>query len=471
MQRVVHDIVLDLQNTRQAKPIMLKKGETGARRIAVRLVSGAVPYNAGAGVSAQLYAKKPDGTTLYNAASVEGSTVWIDLTSQITATAGTVRCALSLVDADENLLHSPEFSLTVEDCVYDGEAVESEDEFTALTTALAGVTALQSVWTNAAASAQDGETANAAVTVGEDGVSFQFTIPKGDKGDAGVSLTVGTTTTGEAGSDASVVNTGTASDPVLCFTLPRGAQGETGAQGQQGVQGATGPQGAQGVQGEKGDPGDVSTVNGVSPNAQGNVTLTPGDIGAAHADVFSRNGSDALTGKGIDVRPFADGGISIGFGTEAPDYANGVAFGGMLGSILRSEIQAISYSSFAAYASPIQQQARNNIGAQATLYTETASAAVVSAKANAALPLKRYGKVVTMSLSGVALSAAVASGVQVWTVPANWRPDAVTCAAVTLSNGQTACVRVDTAGAVSLTGASSFASGVTITGQVVWILA
>ena len=87
---------------------------------------------------------------------------------------------------------------------------------------------------------------------------------KGDKGDTGATgatgpagedgaaatVTVGTTTTGEPGTDASVTNSGTSSAAVLNFTIPRGAKGETGATG------ATGPQGPKGDKGDKGDTGE-----------------------------------------------------------------------------------------------------------------------------------------------------------------------------------------------------------------------
>lgn len=53
---------------------------------------------------------------------------------------------------------------------------------------------------------------------------------KGDKGDTGNAATieVGTVTTGAAGSSASVTNSGTASNVVLNFTLPRGKDGKDG---------------------------------------------------------------------------------------------------------------------------------------------------------------------------------------------------------------------------------------------------
>ena len=70
----------------------------------------------------------------------------------------------------------------------------------------------------------------------------------GDTGPAGdaATITVGTTTTGAEGTDASVTNSGTTSAAVLDFTIPRG---DTGAQGPQGIQGETGPIGPTGATG------------------------------------------------------------------------------------------------------------------------------------------------------------------------------------------------------------------------------
>lgn len=71
-----------------------------------------------------------------------------------------------------------------------------------------------------------------------------------DLGKITASVTVGTTTTGAAGTNASVSNSGTTQDAVLNFTIPRGAQG---VQGPQGIQGNTGPAGPTGPQGPMGD--------------------------------------------------------------------------------------------------------------------------------------------------------------------------------------------------------------------------
>lgn len=67
---------------------------------------------------------------------------------------------------------------------------------------------------------------------------------KGDTGAAGAdgaaaTVDVGTTTTGVAGSDASVVNSGTTSAAVFDFTIPRGATGATGSPGADGADGTS----------------------------------------------------------------------------------------------------------------------------------------------------------------------------------------------------------------------------------------
>ena len=87
---------------------------------------------------------------------------------------------------------------------------------------------------------------------------------KGDKGDTALSVSVGSVTTGEAGTNASVTNSGTTTDLILDFIIPKGEKGdkgdkgETGPQGEKGEKGDTGPQGEKGEKGEKGDTGTLT---------------------------------------------------------------------------------------------------------------------------------------------------------------------------------------------------------------------
>ena len=68
-------------------------------------------------------------------------------------------------------------------------------------------------------------------------------------------LSVGTVTTGAAGSSAAVTITGSAPTQTVNFTIPRGDTGATGATGPQGETGPTGPQGPQGETGPIGPTG------------------------------------------------------------------------------------------------------------------------------------------------------------------------------------------------------------------------
>jgi hypothetical protein len=86
--------------------------------------------------------------------------------------------------------------------------------------------------------------------------TINFTIPRGDtgatgttgttgatgpKGDAAATITVASSvTTSAAGTNAAVTNSGTSSDVVLNFTIPRGADGLPGAKGDNGATGAAG---------------------------------------------------------------------------------------------------------------------------------------------------------------------------------------------------------------------------------------
>lgn len=66
----------------------------------------------------------------------------------------------------------------------------------------------------------------------------------GPKGDAAATIQVVSTTTASAGLDASVTNSGTSSNVLLNFVIPRGQDGAPGEPGAAGTPGAQGPPGA-----------------------------------------------------------------------------------------------------------------------------------------------------------------------------------------------------------------------------------
>ena len=119
--------------------------------------------------------------------------------------------------------------------------------------------------------------------------------PQGPQGDTGAAatVTVGTVTTGEPGTDAIVTNSGTESSAVLNFTIPRGetgAVGPRGPKGDKGDTGETGPSGA-GVP----DGGTVGQLLGKTET--GTAWIDPpqssGGITTLHINVTAINGETA----------------------------------------------------------------------------------------------------------------------------------------------------------------------------------
>ena len=129
---------------------------------------------------------------------------------------------------------------------------------------------------------------------------LDFVIPKGDTGDTGpagadgadgapgaaATISVGSTTTGNPGTSASVTNSGTSSSAVFNFVIPRGADGQNGADGQDGQDGAPGAAATIAVgsvtTGAAGSSASV-TNSGTSSAAVFDFVIPKGDTGATGA--------------------------------------------------------------------------------------------------------------------------------------------------------------------------------------------
>lgn len=139
----------------------------------------------------------------------------------------------------------------------------------------------------------NGDTASATITGDSPNYTLNLVLPKGDKGakgdkgDAGAkgadgvtpTIAVGTTTTGEAGTNANVTMSKSGTTYTFNFTIPKGAKGDTGAAGTNGAKGEKGDPftyadftseqlaALKGAKGDKGDKGDTGAkgVDGVTP--------------------------------------------------------------------------------------------------------------------------------------------------------------------------------------------------------------
>lgn len=157
---------------------------------------------------------------------------------------------------------------------------------------------------------------------------------KGDKGDPGsdgatgapgspgvpgaaATISVGKVTTGAAGTDANVSNSGTSSAAVFDFTIPQGAKGEKGDKGEQGAPGSPGAPGAAGQNGHS--PVVTATKSGK--------TTTIRVDGTAIATVV--DGADGAPGKDGSPGEKGDTGATGPAGSQGPAGAPGKDGAGM----------------------------------------------------------------------------------------------------------------------------------------------
>lgn len=156
------------------------------------------------GESIQLYAKKPDGKISYLPCTLTGSQVECDFTNQMLALPGTVEVELQMIGGapgTETEITTPIFVVKVNPSNVDDSAIESQDEFPALVTALAEVAELKA-----------------------NGL-------KGDPGEA-ATIQIGDVTASDPGSNPQITNSGTEQNAILNFVLPRGQQGPQGIPGE-----------------------------------------------------------------------------------------------------------------------------------------------------------------------------------------------------------------------------------------------
>ena len=129
-----------------------------------------------------------------------------------------------------------------------------------------------------------GSTANVVIREVSGELLFDFTLPKGDKGDTGdkgdkgdtPTIKVGTVT---QGASTNVTMREVGGEHLFDFTLVKGDKGEKGDKGDTGSKGDTGEKGEKGEKGDKGDNGEtpnftIGTVTTLNSDQNATVTIS-----------------------------------------------------------------------------------------------------------------------------------------------------------------------------------------------------
>lgn len=114
-------------------PVSAKEGDIKSRYLELTLFNNNQSVNL-ENCTVKIYAEKPDGHHVFNTCEIlTHNKVLIELTSQMLAVPGVLKCELMIINADQDKLTSQVFNINVLKSVNSDEAVESTNEFGVLT--------------------------------------------------------------------------------------------------------------------------------------------------------------------------------------------------------------------------------------------------------------------------------------------------------------------------------------------------
>lgn len=136
MNNITTTIHLDFAKDPVQNYVFAKQGDQETRFVEVIPLDNGTPYTIDVGVTARVGATKPDGTTVLDDCTITDGKIYVELTAQMLAVAGTLIAEVGLYQGTA-LLSSQLFYVRIKESAYDVNAPESSDEYNSLVNALA----------------------------------------------------------------------------------------------------------------------------------------------------------------------------------------------------------------------------------------------------------------------------------------------------------------------------------------------
>ena len=140
-----HTLNMDLANKiNMNSPINIKKNDTNSHKFIINLFNSSASHDL-TGTTSRIYFKKSDGTKVFLSCVLDGSInnkLSVLLTTQTLTTIGSVACEITIYGTSGEIQTSFTFNFNVLENIRDDETIESTNDFTALTDALAVVTTI-----------------------------------------------------------------------------------------------------------------------------------------------------------------------------------------------------------------------------------------------------------------------------------------------------------------------------------------
>ena len=144
---VLNPKIIDINvDKKYLKKIVAKQGDVKSRYLLFRFFNdyGVINLNK---ASVRIYIDKPDGTQIFNDLTIDNvnNLAELELTTQTLALAGILKCEL-FINGDESILSNIPFEIEVIKTLKKDSAIESTNEFSALTEALKKVTGIDNLY-------------------------------------------------------------------------------------------------------------------------------------------------------------------------------------------------------------------------------------------------------------------------------------------------------------------------------------
>jgi len=140
-----HTLNMDLANKiNMNSPINIKQNDTNSHKFIINLFNSSASHSL-INTTSRIYFKKPDGTKVFLSCVLDGSInnkLSVLLTTQALTAIGSVACEITIYGTSGEIQTSFTFNFNVLENIRDDEAIESTNDFTALTDALAVVTTI-----------------------------------------------------------------------------------------------------------------------------------------------------------------------------------------------------------------------------------------------------------------------------------------------------------------------------------------
>jgi len=142
MNPIEHSYVIDLQTKyNRITQYEIKQFDTDSHKFKFTLLNNSVAYNL-TGLTGKIYIKKPNADEVFSSLTIDNATggkLSFLLTTQCLTVPGTVEAEITLYGTGGEVLTSITFTYIVKPVLRDDESIESTNEYTALTEALAEV--------------------------------------------------------------------------------------------------------------------------------------------------------------------------------------------------------------------------------------------------------------------------------------------------------------------------------------------